>query len=98
MVIRFSCKSEPLNHELVHRYLEVSTLLMVPIAPHTADHTWTNVLKKNGTALKAGWPESSDPDYGLQQAAAYLEDFITSHRRTKQKLEAPGKAKKGGDW
>ncbi|CAD7704718.1 unnamed protein product [Ostreobium quekettii] len=92
---RFSCKTVSMNRELIMRYVEISTLLMVPIAPHTMDHTWVNVLKKGESVLTAGWPQAPEPDYGLQQAATYLEDFITSQRRTKQKLEAPGKVRKG---
>ena len=75
--------------------MEVSTVLMAPIAPHIMDHVWVNLLKKEGTVLTTGWPSASEPNYGLQQAAAYLEDFITSQRRSKQKLESKGKAKKG---
>lgn len=91
---RFSSKATPLNGSLIERYLEISTRLMVPVAPHTMDHVWVNLLKKEGTALTAGWPEVPKPEYGLQQAAAFVEDFIANQRRNKTKLEAPLKGKK----
>lgn len=92
---RFSCKDVPMNRTLIERYLEVSTLLLVPFAPHTMDHTWTNLLKKSSSALTAGWPKAEAPNYGLQQAASYLDGFISVQRRNKMKLEKPPKSKKG---
>jgi leucyl-tRNA synthetase len=29
-----------MHRELVLRYIEVSTLLLLPFAPHTAEHVW----------------------------------------------------------
>lgn len=51
---RFSCGPEGMHRGLVERYVEVSTLLLVPITPHTCDHVWTNVLKRGGSVLTAG--------------------------------------------
>lgn len=36
---------------------------------HTMEHMWGVVLKKQGTVLRAGWPEAAAPDFVLQQAA-----------------------------
>lgn len=52
---------------------KVSTLLLTPICPHTCDHIWRSLLKKPGSALKAGWPQLPTPDAGLQRQAAYIE-------------------------
>ena len=92
---RFGCKHVPMNRSLIERYLEVSTLLLVPFAPHTMDHIWTNLLKKKGSALTAGWPVAPEASYGLQRAASFIEDFVISTRRNKTKLETPPKGKKG---
>ena len=53
--------------------LRVSTLLLTPICPHTCDHIWRDILRKHGSALKAGWPQLPPPDAGLQRQAAYIE-------------------------
>lgn len=92
---RFSCKNVPMNRSLVERYLEVSTILLVPFAPHTMDHIWVHLLKKEGSALTAGWPKAEAPSYGLQQAALFVDDFVATQRKSKLKLEAPSKGKKG---
>ncbi|GMH38163.1 hypothetical protein BSKO_06047 [Bryopsis sp. KO-2023] len=92
---RFSCKEKMLNRHLVERYIEVSTLLLMPFAPHTMDHIWVNMLKKGSSGLTAGWPEAPQPDYGLQHAATFIEEFVSALRNSKRKKEAPGKAKKG---
>lgn len=92
-IYRFSCKAIPMNRSLVERYLVISTLLLVPIAPHTMDHIWVHLLKKEHTALTAGWPHADAPSYGLKQAGAFVEDFVVAQRRSKAKLEAPAKKK-----
>ena len=43
-----------MHASLIARYIEISTLLLVPITPHTCDHVWTNMLQKQGSALTAG--------------------------------------------
>ena len=53
--------------------VQVSTLLLTPICPHTCDHIWRDILKKPGIALKAGWPQLPLPDAGVQRQAAYIE-------------------------
>jgi leucyl-tRNA synthetase len=65
-----------MHRGLVARYIETSTLLLVPITPHTCDHVWTSLLKKQGSVLTAGWPQSEAPDYVLQRAAQYVEATI----------------------
>jgi leucyl-tRNA synthetase len=43
-----------MHKALVERYVEVSTLLLAPITPHTSEHVWSNVLKREGSVLTAG--------------------------------------------
>jgi len=65
-----------MHRGLAERYCEVSTLLLVPITPHTCEHVWTHLLKKQGSVLTAGWPQSDAPDFVLQRAAQYIESTI----------------------
>jgi hypothetical protein len=51
---RFACGPEGVHRGLTQRYIEASTLLLAPITPHTCDHVWTNLLKREGTVLTAG--------------------------------------------
>lgn len=46
--------------------MQVSTLLITPICPHTCEHIWRNILRCDGSALTAGFPEGSVPDFGLR--------------------------------
>lgn len=94
-VYRFACGPEGGNRRLLLRFIEVSTLLLVPVCPHTCEHVWSNLLRKPGMAIKAGWPVSEAPDYVLQQAAKYLDDTIAHLRKGIAKAETPAKAKKG---
>jgi leucyl-tRNA synthetase len=42
---RFAAGPEGLNGRLVARYLEMATLLLAPICPHTCEHVWGDLLK-----------------------------------------------------
>jgi len=36
---------------------DVQTRLITPICPHyAAEYMWTKIMKKEGFAIKAGWP------------------------------------------
>eukprot|EP00879_Flechtneria_rotunda_P020422 GHRR01021486.1.p1 GENE.GHRR01021486.1~~GHRR01021486.1.p1 ORF type:complete len:246 (+),score=120.66 GHRR01021486.1:1280-2017(+) len=84
-----------MNKQLVLRYIEVSTVLLSPITPHISDHIWSNLLKKQGNVITAGWPAAAEPDFVMQRAAQYIEDIIPSMRKLIAKVEAPPKKKKG---
>lgn len=94
---RLACGAEGMHRDLVQRFVEVSAVLLAPIAPHASEHVWHRILKKEGTVLKAGWPTANEPDLLLQKAARYLEDQIVSLRKLIMKFEASAKKKcKGG--
>ena len=87
-----------LHAGLARRYVEVSTLLLAPLAPHTCEHVWRDLLKKEGTVLTAGWPRDAPaPDAVLRAAAAALEGTIAAARRGISRLEAPPKKAKKDD-
>ena len=46
--------------------LQVQTLLLAPICPHTCEHVWRDTLQQQGTVLTAGWPEAPQPKVALQ--------------------------------
>ncbi|KAJ4792022.1 Leucine--tRNA ligase [Rhynchospora pubera] len=94
---RFSCGAGGMNRELVMKFMDVQTRLMVPICPHYAEHVWANILKKSGFVIKAGWPVAGEPDATLRKANKYLQDTIVLMRKLLQKQEAGTKrGKKGG--
>lgn len=62
-----------LCRELVLRFVETAALLIAPVAPHTSEHIWGEVLKKEGLVLTAGFPQAPPPDFVLQEAYRYVE-------------------------
>ncbi|KAG2497803.1 hypothetical protein HYH03_004074 [Edaphochlamys debaryana] len=92
-VYRLMCGPDGMHRALVTRYIEVSTLLLVPVTPHYSEHVWRNVLKKSSPAVTAGFPAGSPPDLTMQRSAAYIEDLIPSLRKAIAKAEAPPKKK-----
>lgn len=73
---------------------QVSTLLLVPICPHSCEHVWRDVLRRPGSALTAGFPApSAPPNFALKAAAEYLVEEVAVLRKGIEKAEAPPKKK-----
>ncbi|KAL3614781.1 hypothetical protein CASFOL_040442 [Castilleja foliolosa] len=91
---RLSCGAGGMNRELLWRFMDIQTLLIAPICPHYAEYVWKELLKKEGYAVKAGFPKADLPDLTLKKANKYLQDCIVTMRKLLQK-QVSG-AKKGG--
>ncbi|KAJ6847575.1 leucine--tRNA ligase, cytoplasmic [Iris pallida] len=93
---RLSCGSGGMNRDILWRFMDVQTRLIAPICPHYAEHVWRNLLKKDGFAIKAGWPVADSPDLTLKRANKYLQDSIVSMRKLLQKQVSGSKKPKKG--
>jgi leucyl-tRNA synthetase len=93
---RLSCGAGGMNRGLLGRFMEVQTRLITPICPHYAEHVWRNILKKEGFAIKAGWPVAGTPDPTLRIANKYLQDSIVLMRKLLQKQGSGSKKPKRG--
>ncbi|KAK1567022.1 hypothetical protein Q3G72_007314 [Acer saccharum] len=82
---RFSCGSGGMNHDLLFHFMDVQTRLITPICPHYGEFVWRELLKKDGFAVKAGWPTAGTPDLTLKSANKYLQDSIVLMRKLLQK-------------
>ncbi len=65
------------NRELLKKFIEVQTLLIAPIAPHTADEVWERIGKK-GYASIHPWPtpDESKIREDLEVAERIVEELI----------------------
>merc|ERR1711939_116916 len=81
--------------DLVRRFVRVQALLITPIAPHVAEHMWTQLLGESSSIQKARWPELSAPlDRVLLDASAFIHGTIKSVRDSRanfEKRKAKGK-------
>ncbi|CAN6343368.1 unnamed protein product [Urochloa humidicola] len=93
---RLSCGAAGMNCDLLWRFMDVQTRLITPICPHYAEHVWRKILKKEGFAIKAGWPLADTPDPTLRIANKYLQCSIVSMRKLLQKQESGSKKPKKG--
>ncbi|KQJ97799.1 hypothetical protein BRADI_3g33360v3 [Brachypodium distachyon] len=91
-----SCGAAGMNRDLLGHYMEVQTKLITPICPHYAEHVWQKILRKEGLAIKAGWPSADTPDSTLRSANKYLQDSIVLMRKLLQKQESGSKKPKKG--
>lgn len=93
---RLACGAAGMHKDLLWRFMDVQTRLITPFCPHYAEHVWTELLKKEGYAVTAGWPAVSKPrDLILQRANTYLQEVIKTLRNVLQKQSAPKKVKQG---
>lgn len=91
---RLSCGLAGMNHDLLWRFMDIQTRLLVPICPHYAEHVWKEILKRDGFVVKAGWPIAELPDQTLKMANKYLQDSIVAFRKLLQKQSASSKKSK----
>ena len=75
--------------------VQVSTQLLAPVAPHTCEHVWRDLLKLSGSCLNSGWPQAAAPDPQLKAMEVYLTKTVKSIRDSADKAVLPPKAKKG---
>lgn len=77
------------------KYVDIFTRINAPVLPHTCEHIWGNLLKREGSVLVAGWPEAPLPDPKVALSSEYIESMIPAFRKAIAKAEALPKAKKG---
>lgn len=62
-----------MHSSLVSYWMRIAALIIMPIAPHFAEHIWTGILKQTSSIQLAQWPAPSQPvDHALLEAAAYM--------------------------
>ena len=78
--------------DLIEFFVEVQTLLLAPVCPHTCEHVWKNVLKKSSHVVNAGFPsKSKDVDVALMKANIHINKEISNWRKMIAKVQAPPK-------
>eukprot|EP00300_Choanocystis_sp_HF-7_P022239 c2141_g1_i1.p1 GENE.c2141_g1_i1~~c2141_g1_i1.p1 ORF type:complete len:1094 (+),score=322.21 c2141_g1_i1:39-3284(+) len=81
---------QPPHKDLVRLYLEMQTLALVPITPHTCEELW-RLLGHNGMVVDAHWPEIGQPDEIILEQGDYLFSFVRDLRLALQKFKSPKK-------
>ncbi|XP_074292782.1 leucine--tRNA ligase, cytoplasmic-like isoform X1 [Silene latifolia] len=82
---KYSCGIVGMNRDLVWQFMDIQTRLITPICPHYGEYVWRELLKKEGFAIKAGWPSAELPNLTLKSANKYLQDSIGTMRKLLQK-------------
>ena len=86
-----SAEEGGMHADLTKRFIEVQTLLLAPICPHTCEHIYGTILKKEGSVTSAGFPSGEAEDVALTAANKYLADLLTNMRKGIAKCTAPPK-------
>ncbi|KAF8235841.1 leucyl-tRNA synthetase [Tricholoma matsutake] len=62
-----------MHSSLVTYWMRTAALLVMPIAPHFAEHIWSGILKQPSSIQLVLWPTPTQPvDRALLEAAAYM--------------------------
>lgn len=90
-----------MHRDLFLRYVEVQTIMLAPICPHTCEHLWGLVAplataadgkQRPSSVMAARWPEGLEPNVELLAADDYLNELLS---RIRVSLVKPAKKKKG---
>uniref|UniRef100_A0A2R5L832 leucine--tRNA ligase n=1 Tax=Ornithodoros turicata TaxID=34597 RepID=A0A2R5L832_9ACAR len=88
------CGANGMHRDLVFRFIEAQILILSPICPHICEHVWS-LLGKEGSIMKARWPQTGEVDETLLKSSQYLMDTVHDFRiRLKQFHTAASKGKK----
>lgn len=84
---KLNCDDEQVHSEVTHRFYEVLSLLMMPLAPHFAEHMWQVVLGNTGYVVNQPFPKPTAPlDYSLVIANRIMMNVVKEIRSQKAKL------------
>jgi len=96
-----------MHSSLVNHWMRIAALLVMPIAPHFAEHIWSGILKLPSSIQLALWPTPTEPvDHTLLEAAAYMRGTTKTIRdaeaalvkmMSKSQGKGKGPGKKDGD-
>ena len=93
---RERCSGQGMNQAIMERFFEVQTKMLAPICPHWCEHVWRNLLGKEGSVLKGGWPVAGKIDLLLLRTDKYLRDTLTNLRVAVSQAAGGGKKGKKG--
>ena len=72
---------DSMHAKLVHKYSELQTVMLFPIAPHFCEHLWQRVLKQNSSLAAAGkWPSVTTYDLALGRQFQVLQESLRNFR------------------
>lgn len=90
-----------MHRDLILGWIRNQALLILPIAPHFAEHIWKEVLKEGSSVQAASFPEPSAPaDQSAIEAGKYVHNLLSSIRSTEAtfaKKKSKGKVTTGYD-
>lgn len=91
-----------MHRDLIMQWMRVQAVMMMPVAPHFAEHIWRGILGEKTSVQNTRWPELSAPvDKALSDAATYIRSLIKLIRDTELnilKRRNKGKKDVGGAY
>lgn len=75
------CDDLHVHADVARRYYEVTALMMMPLAPHTMEHLWQNVLRHEDSVVTQPFPKpTAELDYSLIVASRVMTSVIKEIR------------------
>jgi len=75
------------HRDVMRKYLEAVTVMLMPIVPHTSEHLWSTVMGHKDSVMSQLYPVPTAPvDVGLRFASKVIEDVAHEIRTQIQKF------------
>lgn len=71
-VLVSEAQGQKLNRDLIHRWINVMAVVMAPIASHTSEYLWRNVLGNAKSVFFETYPAVEDVDRTPRVARIYV--------------------------
>lgn len=69
-----------MNKRLLLRFIEAQAIMLAPIAPHTAEYIYSDILGKQGSVQNARWPETKAVDKAYIYMFGYINEVCHTFR------------------
>jgi len=92
-VLVSDAQSQPLNRDLILRYIRVLAIVMAPILSHMSEYIWRTILKNPKTIFNERFPDKAKVDMTILRAHDYINRTIITLRSKLGTHNAPPKKK-----
>lgn len=94
-ILRTNSDGSNMHYDLLIQWIRVQAIIVSPICPHFAEHIYSDLLKEEGSVIKAKWPTDGEVDHMIIKQSEYLESNLHHWRVKYQHYVDPPKLKKG---
>eukprot|EP00939_MAST-03C_sp_MAST-3C-sp1_P003252 g3252.t1 len=86
---------EPMNGDVLRKFVNALVVMIAPITPHWSEHVWTEILGNKGTVVRASWPSyAKDVEALNREVVLRRSEYVATTVHSFRSRMAPPKKKK----